>query len=204
MSASTLITVIDHVVIATCDVNATAAMITEQCGTPTEIGGHHVGLGTWNRLVSFGDGRYLEIIGPDPDQPAPDRRATGRAALVIGGGLGGLSAAIQLGAAGWSVTLLEAADQLENWRTAVRYQVWHGLALVLVALAWRVPAKPVAEGQSFALPAWAFLIGALLFSGSIYCLALGVLRAVMGPLTPLGGLLLLVGWASFAWRMVRP
>lgn len=46
------------------------------------------------------------------DQPAPDRRATGRAALVIGGGLGGLSAAIQLGAAGWSVTLLEAADQL--------------------------------------------------------------------------------------------
>jgi len=73
VSTSTLTTVIDHVVIATCDVNATAAMITEQCGVPTEIGGHHVGLGTWNRLVSFGDGRYLEIIGPDPDQPAPDR-----------------------------------------------------------------------------------------------------------------------------------
>ena len=73
MSTSNLTTVIDHVVVATRDVNATAAMIAKQCGTPTEIGGHHVGLGTWNRLVSFGDGRYLEIIGPDPDQPEPGR-----------------------------------------------------------------------------------------------------------------------------------
>ncbi len=91
---------------------------------------------------------------------------------------------------------LEAADQLENWRTAVRYQVWHGLALVLVALVRERVGRP-------GFPAWAFLVGSVLFSGSIYCLALDVLRPVMGPLTPLGGAFLIAGWGTFAWQMLR-
>lgn len=125
---------------------------------------------------------------------------------AVGAILAGTGVALgAFGAHGLRETL-EAADQLETWRTAVRYQVWHGLALVLVALASRAPGAPgddPGRRRSFALPAWAFLIGALFFSGSLYCLTLGVLRPVMGPVTPVGGLLLLVGWASFAWKMLR-
>ncbi|MGA0971307.1 MAG: VOC family protein [Ilumatobacteraceae bacterium] len=63
--------VVDHVVLATSEVDITATELEQATGIATEIGGHHVGLGTWNRLVSFDDGRYLEIIGPDPTQPTP-------------------------------------------------------------------------------------------------------------------------------------
>ncbi len=91
---------------------------------------------------------------------------------------------------------LEVSDQLGNWQTAVRYQMWHALALVLVGLF-----RQRGGGARFA--PWGFLIGSLLFSGSIYCLSLDVARSVMGPITPLGGLLLIVGWVSFALAAFR-
>ena len=92
-------------------------------------------------------------------------------------------------------TLLERG-QLENWRTAVRYQMWHALALCLCSV--------LAERRGgLRFSSWAFLCGSVLFAGSIYCLAFDVLRPAMIPLTPLGGTLLLAGWvgvARFAWR----
>lgn len=91
---------------------------------------------------------------------------------------------------------LETADQLENWRTAVRYQVWHGLALVALA-----PSLPVAGRGRAVLPL--FVVGTLLFSGSIYGLALGGPGAILGPITPLGGLALILGWASVAAAALR-
>ncbi len=92
-------------------------------------------------------------------------------------------------------SLLESG-QLENWHTAVRYQMWHALALVLYGLF-----RQGREGRW--VPAWCFLIGGALFSGSIYCLCFGMATAVMGPLTPLGGALLIVGWGSFAVQAAR-
>ena len=62
---------LDHVVLATTDIAATAAEIAAATGVTPSEGGPHVGRGTRNELCSFGDGTYLEIIGPDPDQPAP-------------------------------------------------------------------------------------------------------------------------------------
>jgi len=50
---------------------------------------------------------------------------------------------------------------------------------------------------------WAFLIGSFLFSGSIDCLTRDVLRPVMGPLTPVGGALLISAWVTFGVSAVR-
>lgn len=91
---------------------------------------------------------------------------------------------------------LEADGQLENWRTAVRYQMWHGLALV--ACAGLTSVAPIGRGAAVC-----FGLGVLLFSGSIYGLALGGPGAVLGPITPVGGLLLIVGWALVAAGALR-
>lgn len=91
---------------------------------------------------------------------------------------------------------LVEAGQLENWHTAVRYHAWHALAVLAFGI--------VQERRGIgSLPAWLFTIGTLLFSGSIYCLSLDVARSVMGPITPLGGLCLIVGWIVFAVQVLR-
>lgn len=71
-------------------------------------------------------------------------------------------------------------EMLAVWETAVRYQVYHALALLVV----RSPAS-----------AWSFVAGTVLFSGSLYALALTGIRP-LGAITPIGGLLFLFGWAK--------
>lgn len=83
------------------------------------------------------------------------------------------------------------------FETGVRYQAWHTLA-ILGVLAWRA-AMPLA-GQAFALGLWA--AGMLLFSGSLYAMALSGIGG-LGIITPVGGVLLIAGWLALAVGVVR-
>lgn len=67
----TSIAALDHLVLATPDLHATAAWLEAQTGVTPSAGGQHVGKGTRNMLCSFGPTSYLEIVGPDPEQPTP-------------------------------------------------------------------------------------------------------------------------------------
>jgi len=62
---------IDHLVYATPDLDATVADVVGSWGVQPSAGGRHDGLGTRNALLSLGEGIYLELVGPDPDQPDP-------------------------------------------------------------------------------------------------------------------------------------
>jgi uncharacterized membrane protein YgdD (TMEM256/DUF423 family) len=89
------------------------------------------------------------------------------------------------------------AGRLELWETAVRYHFLQALGLLGVGLTLRAL-------DSGALRAAAALIavGIVLFSGSLYALALGAPRA-LGVLTPLGGLSWIIAWLLFAFRVWR-
>lgn len=63
---------LDHLVFAGPDLAAAVELVRDLLGVEPARGGSHVGLGTANYLVGLGDGAYLEVIGPDPDQPEPD------------------------------------------------------------------------------------------------------------------------------------
>src|SRR6185369_17914959 len=98
------------------------------------------------------------------------------------------------GAHGLQARLADAADgakRLSWWQTAAHYHLMHALALGLVALL--IARVPQARFAGFG-----FGLGTLLFSGSLYAMALGGPRWV-GAVTPLGGLGLLAGWAVLAW-----
>lgn len=75
----------------------------------------------------------------------------------------------------------------ELWHTAVSYHVWHALALALAA--------GIGQGRDRRLAVAAFAFGIVLFSGSLYALALGAPRWV-GIITPLGGLAFIGGWIA--------
>jgi uncharacterized membrane protein YgdD (TMEM256/DUF423 family) len=90
-----------------------------------------------------------------------------------------------------------SADRLSVYLTADRYQFFHSLGLLGVGLA--------ARAADAALLRWAaalLLIGVVLFCGSLYALAFGAPQT-LGFLTPLGGLLLIAGWVTFAIAMWR-
>jgi uncharacterized membrane protein YgdD (TMEM256/DUF423 family) len=86
--------------------------------------------------------------------------------------------------------------QLESLHTAVQYQVFNALGLLLVGLLVRTGTP------GLQWPAWALLAGIVLFSGGIYLMLAGAPR-LLGFVTPLGGVLLIAGWLSLAWRFLK-
>lgn len=90
-----------------------------------------------------------------------------------------------------------AAEMLVIFETGVRYQMYHVFALLfIVCLAQQV------SGINLQLPAWLFIAGITIFSGSLYILALSGVRT-WGAVTPVGGVLLLIGWFSLFWKILK-
>ncbi len=87
-----------------------------------------------------------------------------------------------------------APDALDWVRMASTYEMWHALALIVVAAA-------LPRNRAVEIAAWGFLAGCVLFSGSLYLLALTGWRD-FAFVTPLGGIAFLLGWAALAWHAV--
>ncbi|MBD2771655.1 DUF423 domain-containing protein [Iningainema tapete] len=113
--------------------------------------------------------------------------------LSIAAILGGLSVA---GGAFASHALREKISDrsLEIFETGARYQMYHALALLLVALLLsRNPSPP----PTLVATGWLFIIGITLFSGSLYALSLTGVKT-LGAIAPLGGAAFIAGWGTLA------
>jgi uncharacterized membrane protein YgdD (TMEM256/DUF423 family) len=86
----------------------------------------------------------------------------------------------------------DGAKRLEWWQTGASYHLAHALAIGLAAIV-----AEGAPGSAAGAAAWAFAAGIVLFSGSLYVMAITGIRK-LGAVTPLGGLALLAGWACLA------
>lgn len=84
----------------------------------------------------------------------------------------------------------------ETFETAVRYQMYHVAALVAVAFG-----STVNQSALIDLSGWAFVLGTLLFSGSLYLLVITKKRW-LGAITPFGGIAIIVGWLLLAIAMI--
>ena len=110
--------------------------------------------------------------------------------------LGAINAALAVAAGAFAAHgLRERLEprQLEIFETAARYHMYHALAMVLAGVV-------TARGADTA--GWIFQAGIVVFSGSLYALALSDIK-VLGAITPLGGLALLAGWLWLAWAAWR-
>lgn len=112
--------------------------------------------------------------------------------FFFGGLFGGLG--VILGAFGAHTLKARLTPEfLEIFETGVRYQIYHALALLFVALV----AEKRSANRLLTAGGWLFVVGTLLFSGSLYVLALGGVRW-FGTITPVGGTAFIIGWFCLA------
>jgi uncharacterized membrane protein YgdD (TMEM256/DUF423 family) len=114
--------------------------------------------------------------------------------------LGAASALVAVGAGAFGAHGLRTRltpDLLAVFETGARYQMYHALALL--AAAWAVTRWP---GPWPVRAGWLFLAGTVVFSGSLYALALSGVRW-LGAVTPLGGVAFLAGWLCLLLGAVR-
>jgi uncharacterized membrane protein YgdD (TMEM256/DUF423 family) len=106
--------------------------------------------------------------------------------------LASLNGLVAVGAGAFGAHGVSDPRAKELLRTGAEYQLIHVLAVFACFALWRTGAGAAA------IAAWLFLAGCLLFPGSLYILALSSQRWA-GPITPIGGLMFLLGWATLAW-----
>lgn len=129
-------------------------------------------------------------ITPSGHDAAPRRRGT-RANALAGAVLGGT--AVALGAFGThGLTGVLTAAHLATFETAVRYQMFHGLALLAMAA---LPIRTILAGRLV-------LAGTIVFCGSLYLLV-ALNAGVLGVIAPVGGLLLIAGWVTLGFAVAR-
>jgi uncharacterized membrane protein YgdD (TMEM256/DUF423 family) len=117
--------------------------------------------------------------------------------------VGALSACLAVGAGAFGAHGLRerlSTDMLGTFQTAATYQMYHALALLAVGILL----SRFAQDSSTWLTAagWLFVAGSVLFSGSLYALALTDIRW-LGAITPLGGVAFLLGWLALAVGVTR-
>lgn len=128
---------------------------------------------------------------------------TGKIWLLLGSLLAGLG--VVLGAFGaHGLKKLVAAETVATFQTGVQYQMYHAFALLVIGLL----ADRVGAGGQLNGAGWSFLIGILLFSGSLYGLV--ALKASqkaglggIGIITPIGGLFFIAGWVLLALAIAK-
>src|ERR1041384_559964 len=87
-------------------------------------------------------------------------------------------------------------DRLAIYETAARYQMYHAFGMMAVGLA------TARWGSIASASGWSFVIGTLIFCGSLYALALGAPRW-FGAITPIGGLAFMIGWGLLGWGVLQ-
>ena len=115
-----------------------------------------------------------------------------RQIAVLSGGMFGFSA-VGMGAIGAHHLILTASERAA-WSTAVDYQIWHALVLLVV------PLMSIGARKILTVMITSYIAGIVLFSGSIYLLVL-TRSSLWGPLTPLGGICILLGWILLIWSL---
>jgi uncharacterized membrane protein YgdD (TMEM256/DUF423 family) len=113
--------------------------------------------------------------------------------------LGALNAALAVGAGAFAAHGLRErldARALEVFETGARYQMYHAFAILIAGL---VAGTGASRAQT---SGWLFQIGIVLFSGSLYVLALTGAKG-LGAVTPIGGIAFITGWLWLAWSAWR-
>jgi uncharacterized membrane protein YgdD (TMEM256/DUF423 family) len=127
--------------------------------------------------------------------------------LVFGGTSGAI--AVMLGAMGAHFlkskldTGLITETNLQTFETAVKYQMYHAIILVLLALL-----TEKVSNKALTKSGHCFMLGTVLFSGSLYLLSTAKLIGIsslmwLGPITPIGGVFLIAGWALLAFGGIK-
>jgi uncharacterized membrane protein YgdD (TMEM256/DUF423 family) len=112
--------------------------------------------------------------------------------------------AVLLGAFGaHALKAILTPEKLQSYETGVRYQLIHALALIALSIYGQLNKTNETVHKGIGWAAHFFIVGAILFSGSIYGLSLlSVIHPswsfLLGPITPIGGLSFMLGWASWA------
>ena len=122
--------------------------------------------------------------------------ASSRRVMIVGCVFAGLGVAAGAFGAHMLKGLLDP-PMLAVYDAAIRYQMYHAFGMVLVGIAMRI-----GDDRRLAPAGWMFAAGILLFSGSLYGIALVGLKW-LGPITPIGGLAFIAGWSFLGWRLWR-
>lgn len=122
---------------------------------------------------------------------------THKAILLLASALGAIT--VMIGAFGAHALnkMLQETNRLDTFETAVKYQMYHTLALLAVGLLlFRI------EHPALQVAAWCFFLGIVVFSGSLYTLCLTGITW-LGAITPIGGTLMIIGWGALFYAILK-
>ncbi|MBL8523626.1 MAG: DUF423 domain-containing protein [Betaproteobacteria bacterium] len=91
-----------------------------------------------------------------------------------------------------------AADMLAVYQTGVQYHLWHALGVVLIGIV----AQLLPASKWMPIAGWTMVAGVVVFSGSLYALAISGVR-VLGAITPIGGVALLAAWLLLSYGVIK-
>ncbi|AMM52086.1 membrane protein [Rufibacter sp. DG15C] len=118
--------------------------------------------------------------------------------LILGALISGLGVMIGAFGAHGLKDILAVTNRTETFETAVKYQMYHALGLLLVGIL--ITHFPAITGMK--ITGICFLIGILIFSGSLYILSVTGITW-LGAITPIGGLFLIAGWLNLVWVLAK-